>query len=171
MNPKFAVGLCALGAIIALVISTAALREAHAARANGSTTIAAIATLTKQLEATRATLESAQYREGDNGALESYLIRLRRDGAVRSAAMKQQLDSQAAQIATLNTLVDLHAAAARTDAFRQNVPAFRAYAVSWQDRWNALLETFMAGGNYPVSEFAYPDGWAAAVATELAATR
>jgi hypothetical protein len=46
---------------------------------------------------------------------------------------------------------------------------FRRYAIAWRDRWNSVMELFMAGGNYPVAEVQFPPEFPAKIDTELAA--
>ena len=48
---------------------------------------------------------------------------------------------------------------------------FRNYASAWRDRWNSVMELFMAGGNYAASEVPFPSGFPDAVQAEIAAAR
>jgi hypothetical protein len=48
---------------------------------------------------------------------------------------------------------------------------FRNYASAWRDRWNSVMELFMAGGNYAASEVTAPAGFSEAVKAEIAAAK
>jgi hypothetical protein len=48
---------------------------------------------------------------------------------------------------------------------------FRNYASAWRDRWNSVMELFMAGGNYAASEVPFPHGFPDAVQAEVAVAR
>jgi hypothetical protein len=48
---------------------------------------------------------------------------------------------------------------------------FRIYAAAWRDRWNSVMELFMAGGNYATSGVPFPAGLAAAVGAEIGAAQ
>jgi hypothetical protein len=48
---------------------------------------------------------------------------------------------------------------------------FRNYASAWRDRWNSVMELFMAGGNYATSDVPFPKDFAAAVDAEIAAAK
>jgi hypothetical protein len=39
--------------------------------------------------------------------------------------------------------------------------------IPWRDRWNSVMELFMAGGNYAVAEVPFPKEFAAAVEVEI----
>ena len=41
----------------------------------------------------------------------------------------------------------------------------------WRDRYNSVMELFMAGGHYAADGVAFPSGYAAAVEVEIAAAR
>lgn len=48
---------------------------------------------------------------------------------------------------------------------------FRNYASAWRDRWNSVMELFMAGGNYAASGVPFPKGFPEAVQLEIQAAR
>ena len=48
---------------------------------------------------------------------------------------------------------------------------FLNYAIAWRDRWNSVMELFMAGGNYPVAGVPFPNGFPAAVRAEIEGAR
>jgi hypothetical protein len=52
----------------------------------------------------------------------------------------------------------LYASHAKTAAFTAETDKFRNYASAWRDRWNSVMELFMAGGDYAASEVPFPEG-------------
>ena len=116
-------------------------------------------------------LQAEPYTEKDNGILESYLIKIRRDGVAKNAPMKQRLDQLAENNTALVTLITAYSPHAKTAEFTSEANKFRNYAVAWRDRWNSVMELFMAGGNYPAAGPAFPKEFAAAVQAEIAASR
>ncbi len=46
---------------------------------------------------------------------------------------------------------------------------FRNYASAWRERWNSVMELFMAGGNYAATEVPFPKDFLAAVDAEIVA--
>jgi len=113
-------------------------------------------------------LETSQKR--DSGILESYLIKIRQDGVARHAGMKQRLDQLVENNTAIVTLIKAYAPHAKTLAFTTESDKFRNYASASRDRWNSVMEIFMAGGNYPVAEIPFPAGFPAATDAEIAAT-
>jgi hypothetical protein len=118
-----------------------------------------------------AELQAEPFVEKDNGILEAYLIKIRRDGAAKNATMKQHLDTLAENNTALVALITAYLSAAKTPAFISEANKFRNYAVAWRDRWNSVMELFMAGGNYPAAGPAFPKEFAATVQAEIAASR
>jgi len=116
-------------------------------------------------------LQAEPYVEKDNGILESYLVKIRRDGVPKNASMKQRLDQLAENNTALVTLITAYMPSARTDAFRAEANKFQHYAVAWRDRWNSVMELFMAGGNYPAAAVPFPKDFPAAVQAEIVAAR
>jgi hypothetical protein len=128
-----------------------------------------IATLLKENQALLQELQSEPFREQDSGILESYLTKIRRDGVAKHADMKQRLDTLAENNTTIVALIKAYAPRAKTPAFTTESDKFRNYASAWRDRWNSVMENFMAGGNYPASGVSFPAGISAAVEAEIAA--
>jgi len=130
-----------------------------------------IATLLQENRSLIRELQSEAAAEKDAGILESYLDRIRRDGVPKHADMKQRLDMLAENNTALVTLIKAYAPHAKTAAFVAESDRFRNYASAWRDRWNSVMELFMAGGNYAVAGVPLPQGFTAAVDAELAAAR
>ena len=130
-----------------------------------------IATLLKENQALILELQSAPFTENSSGILESYLVKIRRDGVPQHADMKQRLDALAEANTAIVTLIKAYSPHARTAAFSPEADKFRNYASAWRDRWNSAMDLFMAGGNYAASGVPFPDGFAIAVQAELAASK
>ena len=130
-----------------------------------------IATLLKENQALIQELEAEPSKEKDSGILESYLGNIRRDGVAKHVDMKQRLDMLAENNTALVTLIKAYASHAKTAAFTAEGDKFRNYASAWRDRWNSVMELFMAGGNYPTSGVPFPAGFPSAVEAEIAAAK
>ncbi len=128
-----------------------------------------IATLLKENQELIQELHSEPFVEKDSGILESYLGKIRRDGLPKHVDMKQRLDALADNNTAIVTLITAYAPQATLPAFTTEANNFRNYASAWRDRWNSVMEIFMAGGNYPVSEIPTPPGFPQAVEAEIAA--
>ena len=59
--------------------------------------------------------------------------------------------------AAILALVNVYSPHAKTTAFNLEADRFRRYAIAWRDRWNSVMELFMAGGDYPVAEMPFPE--------------
>ncbi len=127
-----------------------------------------LATILKENQGLIQALESEPFTENDSGILESYLAKIRRDGVVKHADMEQKLDALAENNTAIVTLIKAYSPHAKTLAFNVEADKFRNYASAWRDRWNSVMELFMAGGNYAASEVPFPAGFPAAVQAEIA---
>jgi hypothetical protein len=116
-------------------------------------------------------LQSDTFTEKDSGILESYLAKIRRDGVAKHADMKQRLDTLAENNTAIVTLIKAYSPRAKTPAFTTGGDKFRNYASAWRDRWNSVMELFMAGGNYAAAGAPFPVGFPAEVDAELAAAK
>jgi hypothetical protein len=128
-----------------------------------------MATLLTENQSLIKELQAEPFGEKDAGILDSYLAQLRRDGIARHADMKQRLDALAENNAAIVTLIKAYAPRAKTALFTANSEKFRNYASAWRDRWNSVMELFMAGGNYAVTEVALPNEFEQALQAEIAA--
>jgi hypothetical protein len=175
MNSKTTVRIIAALLILALTMTVAWYRAHQALQTSRSqfvaSTLEPVAALLTENSALITELQAEPYTEKDNGILESYLIKIRRDGVARNAPMKQRLDQLAENNTALVTLITAYSPHANRTAFTSEANKFRNYAVAWRDRWNSVMELFMAGGNYPAAGPAFPKEFAAAVQTEIAASR
>jgi hypothetical protein len=99
--------------------------------------------------------------------LAAYLAKIRADGIAKHADTKQRLDRLAENNSAILALVNVYAPYARTGEFGAESQKFVRYAIAWRDRWNSVMELFMAGGNYPVTGTQFPKELAAAVDVEM----
>ena len=144
----------------------------HASRAQVVTgTLEPMAALLKENLALIQELQAESFVEKDNGILESYLVKIRRDGVVKSAPMKQRLDTLAENNTAIVSMIAAYLPNAKTPGFTAGASKFRDYAIAWRDRWNSVMELFMAGGNYPAAGAPFPKDFPAAVQAEIAAAR
>jgi hypothetical protein len=128
-----------------------------------------IATLLKDNQALIQELTLDPFSEKDFGILESFLAKIRRDGVAKHADMKQRLDTLAENNTTIVALIKAYAPHAKTSALTMEADKFRNYASAWRDRWNSVMELFMAGGNYPTSEVPFPKEFPGTVEAEIEA--
>jgi hypothetical protein len=105
------------------------------------------------------------------GILAAYLAKIRADGVAKQADTKQKLDRLAENNSAILALINVYLPHAETAAFSAGSDKFRRYAIAWRDRWNSVMELFMAGGNYPASSSPFPKEFAAAVYAEIAEAR
>jgi hypothetical protein len=116
-------------------------------------------------------LQAEPFTEKDAGILASYLAKIRRDGVAKNAQMKQRLDQLADNNIAIVALVTAYAPHAKGPAFTAEADKFRHYASAWRDRWNSVMELFMAGGTYAVAEVPFPKGFPDTLQAEIAASR
>jgi hypothetical protein len=163
----------ALAAVVAAAAgwyhASAGLRELHMLGVVAELQPAAV--LLKENQALITELQAEPFAEKDTGVLASYLSKIRRDGVAKHAAMKQRLDQLAENNTAIVTLIKAYALHAKTPAFSTEGDKFRNYASAWRDRWNSVMELFMAGGNYAASEVPFPKGFPDAVQAEIAAAK
>ena len=164
-----------IAVVIALVAAAAwyhehqALVEARAQIVTGE--LQPIATLLKEDQTLLSELRSEPFSEKGSGILESYLAKIRRDTVAKHADMKQKLDQIAENNTAIVTLIKAYSPGAKTAAFTTEGDKFRNYASAWRDRWNSVMELFMAGGNYAASGVPFPNGFPAVVDAEIAAAK
>jgi hypothetical protein len=163
-------------ALVAAVAAASAWYHASSALNDARAQVVAselqpIATLLKENQALIQELQAEPFTEKDAGILESYLAKIRRDGVAKHADMKQRLDTLAENNTAIVTLIKAYAPHAKTPAFTTEGDKFRNYASAWRDRWNSVMELFMAGGNYAAAEVPFPKGFPEAVQAEIAAAK
>jgi hypothetical protein len=171
MNNKTIWLLLVVASVAALVAAAVGYREHEALDASRAQILVGelqpIATLLKENQALTQELNSERFPEKDSGILESYLAKIRRDGVPKHADMKQRLDTLAENNTSIVTLIKAYAPHAKTQAFNIEADRFRNYASAWRDRWNSVMEIFMAGGNYPASGVSFPTDFPSVVDKEI----
>jgi hypothetical protein len=93
-----------------------------------------IATLLADNEVIYQELRAEPYIEQGWGILESYLIKIRRDGVPKHALMKKCIDTLVQNNETIITLLTKYAASIRTESFRTQAAKFRDHAIRYNDR-------------------------------------
>lgn len=116
-------------------------------------------------------LQGEPYAEADLGVLEAYLTKIRHDGASKHTPMKQKIDAVANDNSEILALLSIYAPHARTSEFKLMSEKFRDYAIRFRDRWQSVLEIYMAGGSLPAANPALPGDLAGAIQTEISAAR
>ncbi len=163
------VSIVALAATGGWYHANSALDDARAQVIRGE--LQPIATLLIDNQALLKELQAEPFTEKDPGILEAYLAKIRRDGVAKHADMKQRLDTLAENNTGIVTLIKAYSPRAKTPAFTTEADKFRYYASAWRDRWNSVMELFMAGGNYAASGVPFPNGFPAAVDAEITAAK
>jgi hypothetical protein len=127
-----------------------------------------VAALLKEDQKILNELRAEPYLEPNSGILESYLAKIRRDGVPKHVDMRQKLEELADNNTAIVTLTKAYAPQAKTPDFTSEEARFGSYAAAWRDRWNSVMELFMAGGSYAAPGAPFPQGFADAVQAELA---
>ena len=172
MNSKTLIILLAI-AVAAMLLCAGGWYHANSALQDSrrqfvASTLEPLAALLTEDQALIKELQSEPFTERDVGILASYLANIRRDGVAKHADMKQRLDQLAENNTAIVTLLKACSPLAKTPAFTTGADKFRNYASAWRDRWNSVMELFMAGGNYAASEVPFPKGILEAVQTQIA---
>jgi hypothetical protein len=156
--------------LLAGTLATAAWYQTHESRAQIlSGELQSMASLLQENQSIIKELQA--FTEPNYGILESYLAKIRRDGVPKHADMKQKLDQLTENNTAIVTLIETYAPSARSAAFVSEGDKFRNYASALRDRWDSVMEIFMGGGNYAVTEVPFPQGFASAVQREVAAAK
>ena len=173
MNARAAAILLAFVSVVALAATGGWYHAHHSLQETRTQFVASslepMAAILLEDQAIITELQAEPYVEKDNGILESYLVKIRRDGVAKNALMKQRLDQLAENNTALVTLIAAYSPHAKTAAITSEANKFRNYAVAWRDRWNSVMELFMAGGNYPTAGVPFPEAFPEAVKAEIAA--
>jgi hypothetical protein len=175
MNNRTALLLAVIALAVALAAAAAWYQASTALNASRARLLATelqpLAALLQEDQALIQELQRDPFTEVDSDILESYLAKLRRDGVAKHADMRLRLDQLAENNTAIVTLIKAYAPRAQTAAFSAQADKFRNYAAAWRDRWNSVMELFMAGGNYPASSAPFPSGFPQAVQAEIAAAK
>lgn len=171
MNNKLGWFLFAFAAIACAVVAAAWYRSHEQLRDLRQAELAPIAALLNDDQELLKALQTDPALKSDSGILGSYLAAIRADGVAKHAETKQRLDRLAENNAGILALTNEYLAHASASAISTEAQRFQRYAIAWRDRWNSVMELFMAGGNYPLAEVPFPREFAAAVNLEIAASQ
>ncbi len=127
-----------------------------------------IAALLKEDQELLQALRTDSALENDSGILGSYLAKIRADGLPKHTNMKQRLNRLTENNAAIVALIHMYLPHAQTPAFAAEADKFQHYAIAWCDRWDSVMELFMAGGNFAISGVQFPKRFAAATDAEIA---
>ena len=116
-------------------------------------------------------LSTERYAEPGWGILESFLVRIRRDGVAKHSVMKARIETLTGNNQTVLTLLTKYASYVRTESFKIESAKFRDHAIRYNDRWKALLEVYASVGDFPTAAPVFPAGFPAAVEAELKSRR
>ncbi len=170
--PMMVVTFAVAAALIGVLFSYREIQAVRGLRAQFVTgELQLIAVLLKDDQLILKELQAEPNAEKESGILESYLTKIRRDGVPKHADMKQKLDQLAENNTAIVTLIKVFAPSAKTLRFVTEGDKFRNYSSAWRDRWNSVMDLFMAGGNYPVAQLPFPAEFAAAVDAEIAVAK
>jgi hypothetical protein len=153
------VASAALGA--ACYLADARLRDLRAGE------LEPLAALLKEDQELLRVLQADLAADKTSNILGKYLAAIRADGLPKHADVKQRLDRLAENNSAILALVNVYAPHAKTAAFKSESDQFLHYAIAWRDRWNSVMELFMAGGNYAAAEVPFPTEFIGAVQAEL----
>lgn len=127
-----------------------------------------IATLLGDNEIIFRELRAFPYSEPGWGILESFLVKIRRDGVSKHALMKERIETLVSNNETIITLLSKYAAYTKTSRFQAEAARFRDHAIRYNDRWRSLLEVYASNGEFPTAAPVFPDQFPAAVQAEIA---
>jgi len=68
-------------------------------------------------------------------------------------------------------LLEAFSPKAQTPSFNAEADKFQNCAAAWRDRWNGVMELFVAGGNYVASKVRLPRDFPDALKAEIDAAR
>lgn len=172
---RLIVAALAIAVVVALALSVATYRSVSEAQlAQALTSVQIVESIAIELDnqiALRRELGQQPFAVDGTGALQAYLAKIRRDGLPAHAEMRKKLGSISRSNTSILTLLDLYEPYAKTANFKKEVSTFRAYAPAWNDRWDSVMEYFMAGGNMPSSDVPFAAGFAAAIQAEMNAAK
>jgi hypothetical protein len=160
-----------VAAFAAVVAGAAWFRAGAESRETRVNELKPIAALLKEDQELLKALQVDSGSGKDPGILATYLAKIRADGVAKHADMKQRLDRLAENNSAIVALINVYSPHAKTAEFKSEADKFQHYAIAWRDRWNSVMELFMAGGNYPVAEVPFPKEILSAVQAEVEAAR
>jgi hypothetical protein len=129
MNNKSMV-ICLAASLIAAIVAAGLWQHDHVALEETRSQMVAselqpIAALLKENQGLMQALQAEPFGEKNSGILESYLVKIRRDGVAQHADIKQRLDQLAENNTAIVTLNKAYGRHAKTTAFTAEADKFR----------------------------------------------
>ena len=100
--------------------------------------------------------------------LSRYLELIRKDGVPKHSAIKRKIDRLINNNTTIVALIRRHVHRDENATFRAAVSEYIDYTASLRDRWEAVFEIFMAGGNLPAANGERPPSFERELKLKLA---
>lgn len=145
-------------ALVAALVSYAVAQKAGSSAELRSQVRQQILQLVAEHQRLEKELASEPFAEAGKHPLETYLARIRKDGLPAHSEMRRRLASLAEDNTALLALAEAYEPVARSEAYSAQLKQLRTYVITWNDRWNGVFETFMAGGNLAGGEPEFPAG-------------
>lgn len=112
-------------------------------------------------------LSSSLYSEPGWGILESYLLKIRRDGVPRHALMKQRIDSMDQNNQAIITLLRGYSGYIKTELLKAKSREFINHATLYSDRWGSLVEVYESGADFPTNAPVFPASFPYSIEQEI----
>lgn len=109
------------------------------------------------------------YSELGWGILDSYLIKIRRNGVSRNSYMKNQIDKMVNNNEAILTLLRNYTI--KSEELRKQTAAFQEHANRYTSRWKSLIGVFTSNGYFPTGEPIFPKDFPKAVQNEISILR
>jgi len=112
-------------------------------------------------------LQQPRYKETGWGILESYLIKIRRDGVDKHALMKGRIDSLVENNSAVIALLRQYEGYTRSPDLSRTAKAFRNHAIRYRDRWRSLLQVYESQAEFPTAAPSFPKEFPRAIKDEI----
>lgn len=117
-----------------------------------------------------AELGQGEIATSEASILSRYLDSIRKDGVPKHSATKRKIDRLIDNNTTIVALIRRYVHRDGNATFRAAVSEYIDYTASLRDRWQAVFEIFMAGGNLPAANGERPASFERELKLELAGT-
>jgi hypothetical protein len=103
------------------------------------------------------------------GVLADYLARIRASSVPAQAGRRQQIDALERNLNAMLATARAYEPLSVGTGFKPAVVQLADHVAQWSDRWDNVMEVFMAGGALPAADPAFPAPWTQALAAEAIA--
>ncbi|MFM1886017.1 MAG: hypothetical protein RL026_1174 [Pseudomonadota bacterium] len=169
MNGKGLSIAALLLALLALGVSIAAWRNTAAQGAPREALLATLQQQRAEREALLAALAPPAGQAAPPGLIADYLGRIRASSVPAQAVRRQQLDALERNLNAMLATARAYEPLATGADFKPAVVQLADHVAQWSDRWDNVMEVFMAGGNLPAADPAFPAHWREVLEREAAA--